>query len=57
MTDTERSRTLVLCFDGTGDQFDGTPTNVVRLMSLLEKSSPKKQLIYYQPGIGKLLWN
>ena len=47
-----RSRTLVLCFDGTGDRFDDSPTNVVRLFSLLDKSNPDKQLVYYQPGIG-----
>ncbi|KAM0748030.1 hypothetical protein T439DRAFT_328684 [Meredithblackwellia eburnea MCA 4105] len=45
------NRTLVLCFDGTGDQFDADNTNVVRLFEALKKSDPT-QLIYYQSGIG-----
>ncbi|GJJ08046.1 hypothetical protein Clacol_002253 [Clathrus columnatus] len=42
-------RTLVLCFDGTDEQFQNT--NVIKLFSLLEKDSDE-QLVYYQPGIG-----
>ncbi|KAF8338079.1 uncharacterized protein EI90DRAFT_3286815 [Cantharellus anzutake] len=44
-------RVLVLCFDGTANEFDDTNTNVAKLFSFLEKSSPK-QLVYYQTGIG-----
>jgi len=46
------NRTLVLCFDGTGDQFDVDNSNVVQLVSLLKKGDSKKQLVYYQTGIG-----
>ncbi|CAL1713203.1 unnamed protein product [Somion occarium] len=46
------SRTLVLCFDGTSNQFDGDNTNVVRFYSLLKKDDEDQQLCYYQPGIG-----
>ncbi|KAI0756457.1 hypothetical protein C8Q80DRAFT_1264510 [Daedaleopsis nitida] len=45
-------RTLVLCFDGTGDQFDDDNSNVVTLFSLLKKDDRNEQLVYYQPGIG-----
>ncbi|KAG8856463.1 hypothetical protein FRB96_006429 [Tulasnella sp. 330] len=45
-------RTLVLCFDGTGNSFDDENTNIVRLFSALDKTRPDKQLCYYQPGIG-----
>ncbi|CAL1705633.1 unnamed protein product, partial [Somion occarium] len=48
----KRSRTLVLCFDGTGDQFDSDNFNVVQLVSILKKDDISKQLVYYQPGIG-----
>ncbi|KAG8908871.1 hypothetical protein FRC01_007236 [Tulasnella sp. 417] len=48
-------RTLVLCFDGTGDSFDDDCTNVVRFVESLEKRRPDKQLYYYQPGIGTYL--
>ena len=43
----ENGRTLVLCFDGTANEFDDTNTNVVKLVAMLEKESPK-QLVYYQ---------
>ncbi|TEB23018.1 hypothetical protein FA13DRAFT_1766317 [Coprinellus micaceus] len=36
----DRARTIVLCFDGTGDQFDADNSNIVQL------------LVYYQAGIG-----
>ncbi|KDR83174.1 hypothetical protein GALMADRAFT_56796 [Galerina marginata CBS 339.88] len=45
-------RTLVLCFDGTGDQFDADNSNIVELFSMLKKDDPSKQLVYYQAGIG-----
>ncbi|TFK52545.1 hypothetical protein OE88DRAFT_1417444 [Heliocybe sulcata] len=48
----QRSRTLVLCFDGTGDQFDEDNSNIVKLMAMLRKDDASKQLVYYQAGIG-----
>ncbi|XP_006462907.1 hypothetical protein AGABI2DRAFT_119741 [Agaricus bisporus var. bisporus H97] len=45
-------KTLVLCFDGTGDQFDADNSNVVRLVSLMKKNDKNKQMVYYQSGIG-----
>lgn len=45
-------RTLVLCFDGTGDQFDLDNSNIVQLVSLLQKDDKTKQMVYYQAGIG-----
>ncbi|RDB14791.1 hypothetical protein Hypma_016547 [Hypsizygus marmoreus] len=46
------NRTLVLCFDGTGDQFDADNSNIVQLVSLLKKNDRSKQMVYYQAGIG-----
>jgi len=46
------NRTLVLCFDGTGDQFDSDNSNVVQFVSLLAKKDRYKQMVYYQAGIG-----
>ncbi|KAL0575791.1 hypothetical protein V5O48_006189, partial [Marasmius crinis-equi] len=46
--DEHRHRTLVLCFDGTGDQFDDDNSNVVNLFSMLKKDDSKLQLVYYQ---------
>ncbi|KAF9559466.1 hypothetical protein CPC08DRAFT_666484 [Agrocybe pediades] len=47
-----RARTLVLCFDGTGDQEDDDNTNVVELRKLLKIENEEEQCIYYQTGIG-----
>lgn len=47
-----KHRTLVLCFDGTGDQFDNDNSNVVNFFSMLAKGQSKQQLVYYQAGIG-----
>ncbi|KAL4250658.1 hypothetical protein ABKN59_005360 [Abortiporus biennis] len=50
-----QARTLVLCFDGTSNQYDGDNTNVVKFYSLLKKDCTDEQLCYYQPGIGTYL--
>ncbi len=42
------ARTLILCFDGTGDQFDADNSNIVQLVSMLKKDDSTKQLVYYQ---------
>ena len=41
-------RTLVLCFDGTANEFDDTNTNIVKLVAVLKKKDPTKQMVYYQ---------
>ncbi|CAE6415671.1 unnamed protein product [Rhizoctonia solani] len=45
-------RTLVLCFDGTSNHFSDKNTNVVKLVELLKKDDPSKQMVYYQTGVG-----
>ncbi|KAG6873167.1 hypothetical protein C0995_002016 [Termitomyces sp. Mi166 len=49
---THSARTLVLCFDGTGDQFDSDNSNIVEFFTLLKKDDREKQMVYYQAGIG-----
>ncbi|KAF5313036.1 hypothetical protein D9619_002418 [Psilocybe cf. subviscida] len=49
---THSHRTLILCFDGTGDQFDDDNSNIVNFFSMLKKDSPAQQMVYYQAGIG-----
>ncbi|KFY69452.1 hypothetical protein V496_00221 [Pseudogymnoascus sp. VKM F-4515 (FW-2607)] len=44
-------RTIVICLDGTGDQFDADNSNVVNFVACLKKDDPN-QLTYYQSGIG-----
>ncbi|KDQ57349.1 hypothetical protein JAAARDRAFT_157565 [Jaapia argillacea MUCL 33604] len=45
-------RSVVLCFDGTGDQFDTDNSNIVEFFSLLKKDNRNEQIVYYQAGIG-----
>ncbi|KAI9455901.1 hypothetical protein BJY52DRAFT_1121569 [Lactarius psammicola] len=47
-----KPRTLVLCFDGTTNEFDDNNTNVVKLYSMLRKDKVEEQVTYYQAGIG-----
>jgi uncharacterized protein (DUF2235 family) len=46
-------RNLVLCFDGTNNQFGIENTNVVRLAQVLDRD-PLRQRFYYDPGLGTL---
>ncbi|KAF8630318.1 hypothetical protein AX15_002991 [Amanita polypyramis BW_CC] len=47
-----KGRTIILCFDGTGNKFGEENSNVVRFFRALVKNKRKDQLVYYQPGIG-----
>ncbi|QRV94548.1 choline transport protein [Ceratobasidium sp. AG-Ba] len=47
-----RGRNLILCFDGTGEQYDKDYSNIVRFVRLLKKGDPSQQMVYYQPGVG-----
>lgn len=46
-----KGRTLVVCLDGTGDQFDHDNSNIVHFVATLKKDDPN-QVVYYQSGIG-----
>lgn len=45
-------RSVVLCFDGTSNHFSKYNTNVVKLVELLKRNDPAKQMVYYQTGVG-----
>ncbi|KAI0041755.1 hypothetical protein FA95DRAFT_653024 [Auriscalpium vulgare] len=47
-----KPRTLVLCFDGTSNEYGTKNTNVVKFYSLLKKDRAEDQLCYYQAGVG-----
>jgi uncharacterized protein (DUF2235 family) len=47
------SRNLVICCDGTNNQFGPENTSVVRLVQVLDRA-PDKQRLYYDPGVGTL---
>lgn len=44
-------RNIVLCFDGTNNEYAETNTNVIKLYGMLDRTGGD-QLAYYQPGIG-----
>src|SRR6266446_581450 len=45
------ARNIVLCLDGTSNQYSATNTNVVKLYAMLDRAR-NDQLSYYQTGIG-----
>ena len=47
------AKNIVLCCDGTANQFAPDNTNVVKLFSVLVHNDPR-QRTYYQPGIGTM---
>lgn len=46
------SKNVVLCLDGTSNEYGRENTNVVRLFELLDKDGPGGQTMFYDPGIG-----
>lgn len=46
-------RNLVVCLDGTNNEFGRTNTNVVRLYQALVRD-PDRQIAYYDPGVGTI---
>ncbi len=46
-------RNLVICLDGTGNQFGNDLSNVVKLFRMLERK-PEEQVAYYDPGVGTM---
>jgi uncharacterized protein (DUF2235 family) len=51
MTSTVPTKNIVICCDGTGNQFGDHNSNVIRLFSMLRRESPE-QILYYHPGVG-----
>jgi len=47
------SKNIIICCDGTGNQFGEANSNVVKLFSVLEKNDPN-QIAYYDPGVGTM---
>jgi uncharacterized protein (DUF2235 family) len=46
-------RNIILCLDGTSNQYSATNTNVIKLYAMLDRAR-NDQLSYYQPGIGTI---
>src|SRR2546423_11203252 len=48
-----KGRNLIICCDGTNNQFGSNNTNVVRLIQVLDRD-PAKQRLFYDAGVGTL---
>ena len=46
-------RNVIICCDGTNNQFGSNNTNVIRLIQALDRD-PSKQRLHYDPGVGTL---
>ena len=46
-------KNVVICLDGTGNQFKEANSNVVKLFRVLQRD-PRVQVAYYDPGVGTL---
>lgn len=44
-------KNIIICCDGTGNQFGNENSNVVHLYSVIKKE-PGQQIAYYDPGVG-----
>lgn len=47
-------KNIVICCDGTGNEFGRSNSNVVRLYTTLDLSDETKQVAYYHPGVGTM---
>ena len=47
------NKNIVICCDGTGDQFSENNTNIVEIYRLVENNI-EPQIAYYDPGVGTL---
>jgi uncharacterized protein (DUF2235 family) len=47
-------RNIVICCDGTANEFTTNRTNVVKLYYALALNDPQRQIGYYHPGLGTM---
>lgn len=45
------AKNIIICCDGTSNDFGDLPSNVVKLFSVLDRT-PDRQVVYYDPGVG-----
>ncbi len=48
------SKNIIICCDGTNNEFKERISNVVKLYQAIEKNKPKEQIAFYDPGVGTL---
>ncbi|QDZ15214.1 phospholipase effector Tle1 domain-containing protein [Humibacter ginsenosidimutans] len=53
-TDAASPKNIVVCFDGTNNLLDHHATNAAKIFMMLDLDHPRRQLAYYDPGVGTL---
>lgn len=48
------AKNIVLCLDGTGNEFGDANSNVVKLYQVLDSADARVQIAYYHPGLGTI---
>jgi uncharacterized protein (DUF2235 family) len=48
------ARNIVICCDGTANEFAKDRTNVVKLYYAIDQDDPQKQIAFYHPGLGTM---
>src|SRR5579875_3508008 len=49
-----QSKNIVICCDGTGNEFGPHNSNVVRIYTTLDLNDDTRQVAYYHPGVGTM---
>ena len=50
-------KNIVICFDGTGNDFSGPSSNVLKTYRLIIKDAEQGQVAFYDPGVGTVSTN
>lgn len=50
------AKNIIICCDGTGNEYGKNNTNVVKIYQLASKGNPEEQVAYYDPGVGTGGW-
>ncbi len=53
MNTKQTNKNIIICLDGTGNQFGKNNSNIIKLYRML-KRVPGKQVTYYDPGVGTM---
>jgi len=48
------SRNIIICCDGTGNEYGTRNTNVVEVFKMLDLTDPSTQIAFYDPGVGTM---
>lgn len=47
-------KNIVVCCDGTGNEFGPSNSNIIKLYQVLDLATPSLQVAYYHPGLGTM---